>query len=128
MSTCVDQSISPTEKPPVAAKPDKSEEKPRERARNRGLVVPLGVEVSTAHGQALEALCVKMRWTRRTAVEAAIEALAGQQGLWPPASAATEPTATAAGEPDTSPRIRSPSRRHLEAQRLYSPAQRNIAW
>ena len=81
MTSYTEPSIRLTEEPPVAPKPSK----PRERARYHGTVVPLGVEISAAHAEALAALCVKQRWSKRTTIEAAIEALAGQHGLWSPA-------------------------------------------
>ncbi len=78
MVRVADTTVDLLEEPPVARRSDKPK---RERARDRGEVIALGIEVSAAHAQAVDDLCAKLRWTKRVALEAAIEALAAKHDI-----------------------------------------------
>lgn len=67
----------PSHKPPPS-------DKARERARDKGTVTPLGVEISTRIDDALERCRVAKKWSKRVLVEEALTKFLSGEGF-PPA-------------------------------------------
>lgn len=53
------------------------------RARERGLTVEVGTQVSREHFEALKACMADTRRTKRAVVELALEKYLGELGFWP---------------------------------------------
>ena len=64
--------------------------KKRVRARDRGEVVPLGIEISPQMDKAIEDCRAKLRWTKKVLVEAALEAFLAEHDFWPPSDAPSD--------------------------------------
>lgn len=62
----------------------KTEKAPKNRARDAGEVVPVGVDVSARHKEGIALAAVRERRTRRVVVEQALEAYFVATGVWPP--------------------------------------------
>jgi predicted transcriptional regulator len=64
------------------------DKKPRRvRGRDKGDVVPFGVELSPEHAAALDECSQRERRTKKAIVLLALEAYFVKAGLWPPAGA-----------------------------------------
>lgn len=58
--------------------------KKRIRARDRGEVIPLGIEISPQMDKAIEDCRAKLRWNKKVLVVAALERFLAEHGFWPP--------------------------------------------
>ncbi len=64
----------------------KAPKKKPERARDRGVIRPVTVEIAPELDEALEACARRDRRTKKAVLTIAIEEYLSRQGMWPPAS------------------------------------------
>lgn len=68
----------------VEDEPVGSKKTPKNRARDEGAVVPLGVEIGAALSELVERCRKAKKWTKRTVVEEALRRYLTEEGFPPP--------------------------------------------